>query len=225
MIKPGTVNLEFYKSGSLLAKAQDTKKNGELIEQTNSTLGAGTVVGFALYEEGIVILTNTSSLGSGQEYYQQPTSSAGVAILDNPKWTHFGSYINVSGAVGSAITGSSYVVDFQGTVPKPTLTMFAHAPKNDLNWSNNPTYLDASTKANYINNTSSQYYEESNKVQVKNIVSSSFSNYSASFEPTTYIRTVGVYDKDKNLIAVAKVANPVKKTIEQDYTFKLKLDL
>jgi hypothetical protein len=24
---------------------------------------------------------------------------------------------------------------------------------------------------------------------------------------------------------VAKVANPVKKTIEQDYTFKLKLDL
>ena len=103
--------------------------------------------------------------------------------------------------------------------------MFAYAPKNDLNWSNNPTYLDASTKANYINNTSSQYYEEGSKVQVKNIVSSSFSTYSASFEPTTYIRTVGVYDEGKNLIAVAKVANPVKKTTEQDYTFKLKLDL
>jgi len=34
-----------------------------------------------------------------------------------------------------------------------------------------------------------------------------------------------VYDEDRNLIAVAKVANPVKKTVEQDYTFKLKLDL
>ena len=37
--------------------------------------------------------------------------------------------------------------------------------------------------------------------------------------------STGIFDKDKNLIAVAKVANPVKKTIEQDYTFKLKLDL
>jgi len=225
MIKPGSVSLEFYKSGSLLAKAQDTTKTGELIEQTNSTIGTGTVVGFALYEEGVIILTDTSSLGGEQEYYQQPTASAGSAVLDDPKWIHFGSYVNVEGSAGTAITGSSYVVDLQGTVPKPTLTMFAYAPKNQLNWSNNPTYLDSSTKANYINNTSSQYYEESSKVQVKNIVSSSFSTYSASFEPTTYIRTVGVYDEDKNLIAVAKVANPVKKTVEQDYTFKLKLDL
>ena len=101
----------------------------------------------------------------------------------------------------------------------------AYAPKNKLNWSNNPTFLDASTKANYINNTSSFYYEESPNVLVKNVVSSSFSHYSASFVPTTYIRTVGIYDEDKNLIAVAKVANPVIKTTEQDYTFKLKLDL
>ena len=225
MIKPGSISLEFYKSGSLLAKAQDTTKTGELVEQTNSTIGTGTVVGFALYEEGVIVLTNTDSLGGGQEYYQQPTASAGSAVLDDPKWIHFGSYINVEGAAGTAITGSSYVVDLQGTVTRPTLTMFAYAPKNHLNWSNNPTYLDASTKANYINNTSSYYYEESSKVKVKNVVSSSFSTYSASFQPTTYIKTVGVYDEDRNLIAVAKVANPVKKTTEQDYTFKLKLDL
>lgn len=54
MIKPGSISLEFYKSGSLLAKAQDTTKTGELIEQTNTTIGTGTVVGFALYEEGII---------------------------------------------------------------------------------------------------------------------------------------------------------------------------
>ena len=59
----------------------------------------------------------------------------------------------------------------------------------------------------------------------KNIVSSSFARYSSSFDATTYIRTIGIYDEDKNLIAVAKTANPVKKTAEQDYTFKLKLDL
>jgi len=225
LIKPGSISLEFYKSGSLLAKAQDTKKNGELIEQTNTTLGTGTTVGFVLYEEGVIVLTDTSSLSGEQEHYLQPTASAGSAVLDNPKWINFGSYINVEGAAGTALTGSSNIIDVQGTVPKPTLTMLAYAPKNELNWSNNPTYLDSGSKGNYINNTSSYYYEESNKVSVKNIVSSSFSTYSASFEPTTYIRTVGVYDEDKNLIAIAKVANPVKKTTEQDYTFKLKLDL
>ena len=225
MIKPGSVKLEFYKSGSLLAKCQDTRKNGELIEQTNTTLGTGTVVGFALYEEGFIILTNTGSLGSLKEHYIQPTSSAGSSILDNPRWTNYASYINVSGGVSSAISASSYVTEFQGTVPKPTITMFAHAPKNELNWSNNPTYLDSGSKSGYVSNTSSFYYEESKSTLVKNVASSTFSTYSASFSPTTYIRTVGVYDKDRNLIAVAKVANPVKKTVEQDYTFKLKLDL
>ena len=36
---------------------------------------------------------------------------------------------------------------------------------------------------------------------------------------------VEIYDKDKNLIAVAKLATPVKKTEERDLTFKLKLDI
>ena len=225
LISPGSVSLEFYKSGSILAKAQDTKKNGELIEQENSTIGTGTVVGLVLYEEGVILLTNTASLGGGQEYFLQPTASAGSAVLDDPKWIHFGSYINVSGAAGTAITGSTYVTNLQGTVTRPTLTMFAHAPKTELNWSNNPTFLDATTKAAYIDQTSSFNYVENEYTKVKNVVSSSFSTYSASFQSTTYIKTVGVYDEDRNLIAVAKVANPVKKTTEQDYTFKLKLDL
>ena len=224
-IKAGTVSLEFYQTGTLCAKAQDTQKNGVLIEQTNATIGTGTAVGFVLYEEGMFVLTNTGSLGPYLEYFIQPTASAGSAILDNPRWTNFGSYQNVEGVDTTAMTGSTYIVDFKGMTVKPTLTLFAYAPKNEMNWSNNPTYLDASTRAGYINQTSSHYYQEREETLVKNVVSSSFSNYSASFDATTYIRTIGVYDKDKNLIAVAKVANPVKKTAEQDYTFKLKLDL
>ena len=33
-----------------------------------------------------------------------------------------------------------------------------------------------------------------------------------------------MFDEDKNLIAIAKVATPVKKTEDRDLTFKLKLD-
>ena len=37
-------------------------------------------------------------------------------------------------------------------------------------------------------------------------------------------RVFGYHDKDKNLIAIAKFANPVKKTEARDLLFKLRLD-
>lgn len=226
-ITPGSITASFYKDGEVIAQATDVYKNGELIEQINVTQGTGSVVGFVLYEEGAIVFTGTGSLSTDQEPYIQPTASAGTSVLDDSKWIHFGSYQKIAGT-GNAITGSAYELEFKGTQPKETLTMFAYAPKNELNWSNNPTYLTqtgSNSKDQYIDVTGSNVYLENDNVYVKNIVSSSFSTYSASFDAVTYIRSIGVYDEDRNLIAIAKVANPVKKTTEQDYTFKLKLDL
>tara|TARA_R110002012_G_scaffold310228_1_gene518330 strand:+ start:24533 stop:25741 length:1209 start_codon:yes stop_codon:yes gene_type:complete len=226
-ISPGSITASFYKGGEVIAQAIDVNKNGELIEQVNTTQGIGTVVGFVLYEEGALVFTGTGSLSVEQEPYIQPLAGATAAVSDNARWIHFASYEKIATA-GQPITGSAYELEFKGTQPKETLTMFAYAPKNELNWSNNPTYLvqtGTNSKSQYINTTGSNIYIEDQNVNVKNIVSSSFSTYSASFDAVTYIRSIGVYDEDRNLIAVAKVANPVKKTVEQDYTFKLKLDL
>ena len=68
-------------------------------------------------------------------------------------------------------------------------------------------------------------YKENETVQIKNIVSSSYVDPTGSFEKQTFISRIGIYDKDKNLIGVAKVANPVKKTEDREFTFKLKLDI
>jgi len=62
-------------------------------------------------------------------------------------------------------------------------------------------------------------------LQIKNIVSSSYTDPTGSFEKITYISQVGIYDEDKNLIGIATVANPVKKTQSREFTFKLKLDI
>ncbi len=99
--------------------------------------------------------------------------------------------------------------------------MFAHAKENQINYSNNPTYLSSSVI--FAHSGSRSYFEDS-KIKIKNILSSSYTNYSPSFKPVTYISKVGIYDKNKNLIAIAKVARPVKKTEDRDLTFKLKLD-
>ena len=69
-----------------------------------------------------------------------------------------------------------------------------------------------------------KYFTEASR-EPKNIVSSSYHDLSASFEDTVYISKIGVYDDDKNLIAIAKLANPIRKRLNDEYTFKLQLDI
>jgi hypothetical protein len=55
-------------------------------------------------------------------------------------------------------------------------------------------------------------------------VSASYTDPEPNFKKITYIRKIGIYDENKNLIAIANVAEPVKKTEDRDLTFKLRLD-
>ena len=104
--------------------------------------------------------------------------------------------------------------------------MMAHAPRIALNHSNNPTHFDQSYLETYVNTSSFaetiQYYET--PLKIKNVVSSSYNDPTGSFLKTTYISRIGIYDKEKNLIGIAKVATPVRKRENDSYTFKLKLD-
>jgi len=63
-IKPGTVSLKWYLTGTLIGELQDTKQNGELIEITTSNpyieqYGAGNVAGVIFYNEGFIALTGS----------------------------------------------------------------------------------------------------------------------------------------------------------------------
>ena len=55
-------------------------------------------------------------------------------------------------------------------------------------------------------------------------VRASYSNPEPPFEKTVFIENVGIYDENRNLIAVAKMATPIRKRSSDDLTFKLKLD-
>ena len=99
--------------------------------------------------------------------------------------------------------------------------MLAHAKRGHLNHSNNPTYRDMSGVRNIQTGSGITFAE--GEGNIKNIVSASFS--SASFEKTTYISKINLYDENENLIGVASLATPVKKTLDREYLFKLKLDI
>ena len=138
----------------------------------------------------------------------------------SPRWIDFAQTI----ATGSVdMPSSSFELDFKGVNYVPSMTMLAHARKGHLNFSNNPTYIKHGQTLDPI--TSSIKFREQPNLEIKNTVSSSYQNFTASYKRQTYISKIGIYDRKRNLIGIAKVATPVKKTEERDFTFKLKLDI
>ena len=210
-IKKGTVSLKFYYTGSLIDEAIDSRQNGELISTMGNT--SGSTVGVVLYNEGFVLLTSSADISSNQDKY---TASS----LQNASWQYFGAY-----ETGLA-TASLFSVSFEGTQKIPTTTMFATAQPGDLNNSLNPTWVSSSA-ADWRDRTSvgDSGYVEPKDTPIKNTIDSQYCNYEDEFQKQTYITEIGIFDKDKNLIGVAKLANPVQKKEADNYTFKLKLDM
>jgi len=221
-IKKGTVDLKFYISGTLIGQLQDQNRNGELIQvgPVDST-NSGSVAGVVLYNEGFVILTGSWELASGEFAGPSGEAYTGAGIV-TPKWIYFGAGANDGIAKGTMIS-SSFGLNFKGTTKTQTITMLAHAQKGELNHSNNPTFIEHGQTLTPI--TSSRGYVEKSDIAIKNIVSSSYTDPVADFKKTTYISSIGIYDENKNLIGIAKVATPVKKTEDREFTFKLKLDI
>ncbi len=166
--------------------------------------GSGSVAGVVLYNEGFILLTGSWNISSHQEDYVVGGGNT------TAKWIYFGT----TGSYPTHnVPSSSFDMSFQGTNYVPVLTMLAHAPKGQLNYSSNPTYVDYSNRKTSFDakSTSTQFTEPSNIEIKKTQCLVHMQDPTGSFQKQTFISRVGIYDKDKNLIGVAKVANPVKK--------------
>jgi hypothetical protein len=105
--------------------------------------------------------------------------------------------------------------------------MFAEAPAGELNNSQNLTWLSSSNGDWQKTSTfySSASFLEPQFLNIKNTIQSPYCDYEDTFEKQTFLSKIGLFDKDKNLVGLVKVANPVRKKENDGYTFKLKLDL
>ena len=224
-IQEGSVSLRYYVSGTLQAELRDAKENGELIQYsgTMSSANDGDVAGVVLYNEGIILLTGSWEIND-QELPLIDGASGGDVVTS--KWIYFGFGANdvaVPASRDANIASASFEILFNGQTETQVQTMFAHARRGEVNYSNNPTFLQYGQDQLFT--TSSMVYEENPNRKIKNTVSSSFATFDAPFKRQVYISRVGIYDKDKNLIGVATLADPILKEEGDDYTFKLKLDI
>ena len=158
-------------------------------------------------------LVSANGPACGLIYYQ-----AGIAVLSSSVFSSLlnsGSNLQVAPVdpgndsmletlTGSAISASCdnlrnriYNLSFNNSVELNSTVYFCRANHNEFNYSANPTYLSAS------------------KLVVKN---------DSADVPVSYITTVGLYSPDNELMAVAKLSEPLKKDPTQEFTVRVRLD-
>ena len=210
-LKKGEVTLNAYISGTLVGTLNDIRQNGELVQTYGPTTGS--VEGVVMYDEGIIVLTGSTVLGTMGTF---PASSA-------QKWTTFGFGIESGETMTLEQTSGSYSLDFNTVSQLQNMTILAKAPYGELNHSNNPTYLKY-TGTNPSYSTSSYQFIETNR-EIKNIVPAAQTDIEPPFQKETYISKICIYDRNKRLVGVCKLATPIRKTEVNEYLFKMKIDL
>ena len=202
-IKKGSMSLKTYVSGTLVAEATDENRRGELIQD-------GSVIGTVLYDEGILLLTSSVTIGN-------------LGGTVNINWRDWG-YGIAGEPIDATALSASFSLDFLGVSQFQNMTVLAKAPEGMLNHSNNPTYLKRSGDPLLQMHTSSYEYIERQR-EVKNIVHSEQTDQEPPFQKETYISKICIYDEHKRLVGTCKLATPIRKTEAKEYLFKMKIDL
>jgi len=98
-------------------------------------------------------------------------------------------------------SGSLTAATFQNNTNINSTLLFCRATADEFNYSSNPTFTDSSNRIVVID-------EGQEDVQ----------------RTFSFITTVGLYDANDNLLAVAKVSRPIEKNDEKDLTVRIRLD-
>lgn len=150
-------------------------------------------------------LLKNGSTNVGLIYYQ-----AGIAVLTSSVFSAAAEMDSSANTMEALLTGSTIDsvadgmrhriknISFNNTTELNSTIFFCRANHNEFNYSSNPTYLSGS------------------KIIVKDDEPLNL--------PRAYVTTVGLYSPDNELMAVAKVSEPLRKDPTNELTLRVRLD-
>ena len=174
----------------------------------SGTNGTAAPCGLIYYQAGVVVLT-ASLFGTSSTGHPAGMLSGGVADASSPGIDLVGSGSQFNAGIQPHLTGCTvsgaadslrnriYNLEFNNTTELHSTIYFCRLHTNDFNYSTNPTYLSSS------------------KIVTKN---------TSLDKPVSYITTVGLYGANNQLLAVAKLSEPLKKTPQNELTLRVRLD-
>lgn len=181
---------------------------GDISYSTDTTRKAGVI----FYDQGIVIL-DVKKIISGSQHVSGTISSVGNSngtnILGRDNRTaKFIPDLFVSASIDDIVShfastrfgsGSNTAITFQNNTNINSTLVFCRATADEFNYSSNPTFTDTNGGLVVIDDPT---------------VDRTFS----------FVTSVGLYDANDNLLAVAKMSRPIEKNDEKDITFRVRLD-
>jgi hypothetical protein len=232
-IKKGSLSIQLNVTSGSVSGAKNitiTDASGSTNYKTNSPVGeygilyltsatANTTassienkVGYVFYQAGVVGLstslfsvsgtqlptTNLSALTGNVHGVLDSSSYGGVAAISGANKTI--ADVLVSGSIPSnadMLRSRVMNISLQNTTELNSSIYFCRVGNADFNYSSNPTYLSAS------------------QIRVKTQTTDA---------PVSYFTTVGLYSPKNELLAVAKLSQPLKKTPSDELLLKIRLD-
>jgi hypothetical protein len=229
-IKKGSFELQLGISGSF------TNPFGKLLTIKDSVAATSYHVNSPAGEYGILNVTSDDATDGTVGVLEDHTSytpscgllfyQAGVAVLSKDVFTVF-SALNTSGSICS---GSAETFMEMNAALTPMDTLIQTGTINAVNTSlrrrikkvsfNNTTELNSTiyfcrVGANEFNYSSNPTYLSSSQIRVKR---------TSTDAPVSYFTTVGLYSADNELLAVAKLSEPLRKDPTSDMTIRVRLD-
>ena len=202
---------------------------GEVVDASNT----GRKVGLLFYDAGIAVLDLSKIMWGDQHVsgaissvvgnpslsgYATNETTIGASAGDRVRLADYGSNASAkfipdfltSGSIDDIVdhiascrfsSGSNTAVTFQNVTNINSTLLFCRATADEFNYSSNPTFVDADGRIVVVD----EGQEDTQR---------GFS----------FITTVGLYDANDNLLAVAKLSRPVEKNDEKDLTVRVRLD-
>jgi len=194
------VNSPAGEYGILYASSSTT--DGSSYLGTTNTFAAP--AGLVYYQAGIAVISGSIFNDIADEGILSNAGTVGTVGLGSTNTTLLGGATGFNFVSGSSISGSCeairnriYNISFNNTTELNSTIYFCRASHNEFNYSANPTYLNSS------------------QIRVKDTTLD---------QPVSYVTTVGLYSAANELLAVAKVSEPLKKTPDTELTLRVRLD-
>lgn len=240
-IKRETFAMRFYQSASSATRNED----GTVPLRGRTNISLGTISGSSIFTDvGSAAAVETSQAGGGVGNIVNSANTNetvgllfydyGIAVYDLEKISSgsqlMSGSISAVGSPGGSVTmqgkfipdfvvsasldditdhiaatrfgsGSETFLTFQNNTFINSTLYFCRATADEFNFSTNPTYTDSEGKIVVID-TAQQGIQKS----------------------FSFVTTVGLYNANEDLLAVAKMSRPIMKNDEKDLTFRVRLD-
>jgi hypothetical protein len=190
------IGLMFYDAGTAVLDLSKIMWGDQHVSGAiSSVIGNPAVTGYS---------TNETTIGaSAGDVAWAPVYGSNPGARFIPDFLTSGSIDDIVDHLSSCrfSSGSNTAVTFQNTTNINSTLIFCRAGADEFNYSSNPTYVDGDGRIVVIDAGQEDTQRAFN-----------------------FATTVGLYDANDNLLAVAKLSRPVEKNDEKDLTIRIRLD-